>query len=124
MVEANIIGRACFAAVATAKAELPSKKSFRGTLLFWVATSYVVGTMVYLIGTWWWTVFIFAALWAAAITLIVLTNKGKIKWPSRKAKALKPATPIGCVGCPSADSCAKAKEKAEEETKKKKSCCD
>lgn len=120
----NMLTIPCFAAVATAKAELPSKKSFRGTLLFWVATSYVVGTMVYLIGTWWWTVFIFAALWAAAITLIVLTNKGKIKWPSRKAKALKPATPIGCVGCPSADSCAKAKEKAEEETKKKKSCCD
>lgn len=34
--------------------------------------------MIYLIGSWWWTVFIFAAIWAAIITLIVLDNKGKI----------------------------------------------
>ncbi len=65
----------CFAAVATAKAELPNKKSFRMTLLFWVATSYVVATMIYLIGSWWWTSFIFAALIAAAIVMIVLYNK-------------------------------------------------
>lgn len=70
----------CFAAVATAKAELPTKKSFSMTILFWIATSYVVGSMVYLIGSWWWTLFIFLAVWAVAITLIVLTNKGKINW--------------------------------------------
>ena len=68
----------CFAAVATAKAELPGKKSFRLTLLFWVAVSYVVSMMVYLIGSWWWTLFIFLALWAGVITLIVLNNKGII----------------------------------------------
>lgn len=68
----------CFAAVATAKAELPNKKSFNMTLLFWVATSYIVGTMIYLIGSWWWTSFIFAALIAVVVTLIVLNNKGKI----------------------------------------------
>lgn len=65
----------CFAAVATAKAELPNKKSFNMTLLFWVATSYVVATMIYLIGSWWWTAFIFAALIAGGITAIVLYNK-------------------------------------------------
>ncbi len=65
----------CFAAVATAKAELPNKKSFNMTLLFWVATSYVVATMIYLIGSWWWTAFIFAALIACGITAIVLYNK-------------------------------------------------
>ena len=65
----------CFAAVATAKAELPNKKSFNMTLLFWVATSYVVATMIYLIGSWWWTSFIFAALVACGITGIVLYNK-------------------------------------------------
>ena len=48
------------------------------TLLFWVGTSYIVSMMIYLIGAWWWTVFIFAAIWAAVITLIVLDNKGKI----------------------------------------------
>ncbi len=67
----------CFAACATAKAELPKGK-FKWTLLFWVATSYIAGTAIYLVGSWWWTVFIFAALWAAVIALIVLNNKGKI----------------------------------------------
>lgn len=74
----NMLTIPCFAAVATAKAELPTKKSYRMTLLFWIGTSYVVSMMIYLIGAWWWTVFIFAAIWAAIITLIVLDNKGKI----------------------------------------------
>ena len=74
----NMLTIPCFAAVATAKAELPSKKSFRLTLLFWVAVSYVVSMMVYLIGEWWWTLFIFLAVWAGVITLIVLNNKGII----------------------------------------------
>lgn len=72
----NLLTIPCFAAVATAKAESPSKKSFRFTLLFWVATSYIVGTMIYLIGSWWWTLFIFLAVWAGVITLIVLNNRG------------------------------------------------
>lgn len=83
----NMLTIPCFAAVATAKAELPSKKSYRWTLLFWVGTSYIVSTMIYLIGSWWWTLFIFLALWAVVITLIVLTNKGKIDWS--KLKTLK-----------------------------------
>ncbi len=74
----NMLTIPCFAAVATAKAELPTKKSYRMTLLFWIGTSYIVSMMIYLIGAWWWTVFIFAAIWAAVITLIVLDNKGKI----------------------------------------------
>ncbi len=64
----------CFAACATARAELPKGK-FKWTLLFWVVTSYTVGTAIYLIGSWWWTVFIFAALAAAAITGIVFWNR-------------------------------------------------
>lgn len=74
----------CFAAVATAKAELADKKTFNNTLLFWVATSYIVGSMVYLIGTWWWTSFIFAALLAAVIIIIVLNNKGKLDFLKTK----------------------------------------
>jgi ferrous iron transport protein B len=69
----------CFAAVATAKAELPSKKKFNSTLLFWIATSYFVGTMVYLIGSWWWTTFIFVTLIAISVVLIRLNNNGKLK---------------------------------------------
>ena len=64
----------CFAACATAKAELPKGK-FKWTLLFWVCTSYAVSTMIYLIGSWWWTVFVFAAVIAAAVTGIVFWNK-------------------------------------------------
>lgn len=73
----------CFAAVATAKSELGSKKTFNGTLIFWIVTSYIVAATIYCVGSWWWTSFIFAAVWAAVITLIVLVNKGKIKFGKR-----------------------------------------
>ena len=85
----NMLTIPCFAAVATAKAELPNKKSFNMTLLFWICASYFTATMIYLIGTWWWTAFIFAAVIACAITLIVLNNKGKInfKFLNKKKEA-------------------------------------
>ena len=51
----------CFAAVATTKGELTNKK-FKWTLVFWLVTSYIVSMMIYLIGTYWWTAFIFLAL--------------------------------------------------------------
>ena len=72
----------CFAAVATAKAELGSKKRFNYTLIFWLVVSYLTGTVVYLVGSWWWTVFIILALAALAIGLIILYNKkrdGKLR---------------------------------------------
>ena len=70
----NMLTIPCFAACATAKAELPKGK-FRWTLLFWLATSYIVSMMIYLIGSWWWTCFIFAVLIAAAIFGIFLWDK-------------------------------------------------
>ena len=66
----------CFAACATAKAELPKGK-FRWTLLFWICASYITGSMVYTVGSWWWTLFIWLAVIAAVVTLIVLRNTGK-----------------------------------------------
>ena len=51
----------CFAAVATARGEL-TKSKFNWTLLFWLVTSYVVSMMIYVIGTWWWTSFIFLVI--------------------------------------------------------------
>lgn len=66
----------CFAACATAKAELPEGK-FKWTLLFWLVTSYVVAAMVYTIGAWWWTLFIWLVVIAAVVALIVLRNVGK-----------------------------------------------
>ena len=65
----------CFAAVATAKAELGSKKRFDMTLLFWLVTSYIVASAIYLIGSWWWTAFIYAAAFALVTVIIVLRNR-------------------------------------------------
>ena len=70
----NMLTIPCFAACATARAELP-KGRFKWTLLFWVATSYIVSMMIYLIGSFWWTAFIFAALIVAAIVAIAVWNK-------------------------------------------------
>ncbi len=66
----------CFAACATAKAELPKGK-FKWTVLFWLATSYIIGTMVYTIGAWIWPLAIWVAVIAAVTALIVLRNTGK-----------------------------------------------
>lgn len=66
----------CFAACATAKAELPKGK-FKWTVLFWIVTSYLAACVFYTVGSWWWTVFIWLAVAAVAITLIVLRNTGK-----------------------------------------------
>ena len=68
----------CFATVATTKAELTSKK-FKWTLVFWLVTSYIVSMMIYLIGTWWWTVFIFASLFILSIFTIRYLNLKKSK---------------------------------------------
>lgn len=70
----NLLTIPCFAAVATAKAELPKGK-FGGTLVFWIATSYIVSSMIYLIGSWWWTSFIFLGVFALGIITIYLVNK-------------------------------------------------
>lgn len=70
----------CFAAVGTAKAELGDKKRYGGTLIFWLASSYLVGAMVYTIGSWWWTLFIWLVVIALTVTGIVLWNKYGKDW--------------------------------------------
>ena len=121
-----------------AKAEMPNKKSFVWTRLFWFGTSYIVGTMVYLIGTWWWTLFPILAAWGVAITLIVLNNKGIIHLGKKSKASKKSNIPIGCAGCPSAGHCqqlaadntdgavAVEPDKADNanDTDKHNSCCD
>ncbi len=69
----------CFAACATAKAELQNNKKYRWTLVFWLVTSYIVSAAVYTIGSWWWTVFIWLVVAAGVTALVVLYNKGIIK---------------------------------------------
>ena len=70
----------CFAAVGTAKAELDGKKSYRGTLLFWLVTSYLVGAMIYTIGSWWWTLFIWLVAAVITVVSVVLYNKSGNAW--------------------------------------------
>ena len=65
----------CFAAVGAAKAELQDNRRYKWTLFFWVATSYIVGAMLYTIGSAWWTAFIWAAVIAAVTVIIVMRNK-------------------------------------------------
>lgn len=80
----NMLTIPCFATVATAKAELNFDNAFRNTIIYWLCASYIVSMAIYLIGTYWWTAFIFVALLAVAVVLIVLYNKGKIKLPIRR----------------------------------------
>ena len=109
----------CIASVAAAKGELNSKKKFIATIAFWAGTSYVVSTMIYLVGSWWWTIFIFIAVWALVIALIILYNKGKISFePIKKiAKKLIKKTDAssicgcsGCAGCSIKDKCPSSKK--------------
>ncbi len=69
----------CFASVATAKAELGTKKTFTGTIIFWLVTSYLVAAAVYTIGTWWWTLFIWIGALVGVSIIIKLINNKKQK---------------------------------------------
>ena len=69
----------CFAAVSAAKGEMPDKKKFNWTLLFWIATSFIVSSAIYLIGTWWWTAFIYLAVIAIVWLVIFSKEKAGIK---------------------------------------------
>ena len=64
----------CFAACATARAEL-SRKKFIATLGFWLVTSFIVSTFIFLIGTWWWISIIFIALLNILFVCIYFYNK-------------------------------------------------
>ncbi|MCH5351095.1 MAG: ferrous iron transporter B [Clostridiales bacterium] len=66
----------CFAACATAKAELPKGK-FKFTLLFWISASFVVASMVYTIGAFVWPLAVWVGAIAVLTVFIVLRNKGK-----------------------------------------------
>ena len=69
----------CFAAVAAAKGETVKKSTFNWTLLFWVSTSYIVSTVVYLVGSFIWTLPIFLVIAVAVGFIIRLYNKKRAK---------------------------------------------
>ena len=81
----NMLTVPCFAAVATAKSEL-GKGKFRWTLLFWVFVSYLVSALVYTVGEWWWTVFIWLITGALAVLSIILRNKRADKKTALKGR--------------------------------------
>lgn len=66
----------CFAAVAAAKGEMKDKKLFRNTLIFWLATSFIVASALYLVGTAWWTLFIYLSV---AVLVVFSINARKEK---------------------------------------------
>lgn len=70
----NMLTIPCFASVATAKAEL-KPGTLKYTLGFWILTSYVVSTMIYTIGTWWWTLFIWAGVAILLTVALYFYNK-------------------------------------------------
>ncbi len=67
----------CFAAVAATRGEL-IKKKFKYTLVFWLITSYIVSMMIYLVGTYWWTLFIFLGLIILSFLAIKFYNKIRV----------------------------------------------
>lgn len=69
----NMLTIPCFAAVGTAKGEL-TKKQFRGSLIFWIVTSLLVASAIYVIGTFWWTCFIYLAIAAGVIVGLYIHN--------------------------------------------------
>ena len=70
----NMLTIPCFAAAATVRGETPKGK-FRYTLAFWMLTSYLTATAVYVVLSWWWTVFILLALIALFVALLALRGR-------------------------------------------------
>ncbi|MCD8372425.1 MAG: ferrous iron transporter B [Clostridia bacterium] len=68
----------CFAACATARAELPKGK-FKWTVLFWLATSYIASCVIYTSIAWAWCIPIWLVLFAGIGVLIYFNNKGKLE---------------------------------------------
>lgn len=92
----NMLTIPCFAACATAKAELPSKKSFSMTIVFWLATSYIISSMIYTMGSWWWTTFIWVVLLALMIVGVVFWNKYGNFFRKNKKTSKKKKCKGGC----------------------------
>ncbi len=64
----------CFAAVATARGEL-GKKKIKTTILFWIVTSYIASSVIYLTLAKWWLSFVFIAIAVLTGFLIYFINK-------------------------------------------------
>lgn len=74
----NMLTIPCFAAVATARAEI-GKEKFKWTLLFWIVVSYLAATIVYTVGEFTWTLAIWVVVAVLVTVGIVLYNKAMDK---------------------------------------------
>ncbi len=74
----NMLTIPCFAAVASAKAEL-SKKTFNWTLVFWIVTSFVVSAIFYLAIDYVWTLAIIIPLIIGGFACLFIFNRPKKK---------------------------------------------
>lgn len=70
----NMLTIPCFAAVATAKSELP-KGSFKWTVLFWLVVSYVVAAAFYTMIDFPWTIAVWAAVLIAGVAALYFYGK-------------------------------------------------
>ena len=75
----NLLTIPCFASVGAAKGELPNKKSYIGTLLFWLGVSYLTGTAVYLVLEYIWPLAIIVPVIAGGVVGIYFYDKHKKK---------------------------------------------
>ena len=67
----------CFAAVAAARGEMAKKSTFNWTLVFWLLTSYIVSSVIYLVGSFWWILFVCMAIAVAVFFIIRIYNKNR-----------------------------------------------
>ena len=75
----------CFAAVAAAKGEV-RKGTFKWTLIFWVATSYLASCIVYTVGQFVWSLAIWIPLAILVTVGIILYNKRANKKAAKLSK--------------------------------------
>jgi len=71
----NMLTIPCFASVATAKAELPDKRTYWLTILFWLGVSYGVGALTYITLEWVWTLAITLPIIALAVVGLVFYDR-------------------------------------------------
>ncbi len=69
----------CFASVATAKSELGKGKNYVGTVVFWLAASYIVGCLTYVTVAYAWTLAITIPVLAGLFVGIYFYDKNKAK---------------------------------------------
>ncbi len=73
----NLLTIPCMATVGAAAAEFGSAKKTALAILFWLATSYIVAFVINMVGSYWWTAFIFAFVIALVLIIAHVAEKKK-----------------------------------------------